>query len=314
MWQVVTSSQSFDLFAEADGGLFGSEIDALLEALTELRPVVSAPQINASNPPQNLLPFKPRNHVVSESGQVVLQSTASSPAVISRLEVPRKVNAPANSPTDLLLPRNVREPLLNLRATVMLAAESEGLRSVLVCPADPQESETVIAAPLSQLLAEYERLKVAYIEVSGEPANDAIRRKVLPIGYTFQIRRTQRFNLYEIASSLGIVRLDDWLRWWSPTIVMQEMRKMFDLVVIQAPAIITSPDVALLAAAVDGVILVATENVTSYASIEAATKRLRAANARILGVAMNPAVAAPSAFSGVKTRVREFLEAIAKGK
>ena len=95
---------------------------------------------------------------------------------------------------------------------------------------------------------------------------------------------------------------------------MQEMRKVFDLVVIQAPSITTNPDVALLAAAVDGVILVATENVTPYASMEAATKRLRAAKARILGVTLNPEAVPPSSFSGVKTRMREFIEAFGKSK
>lgn len=310
MWQVVTSPKQFELLSESEGRLFGTEIDALLEALAALQPVRPARQMTRQSAPaeapKNLLPF--RSKTVPQPA--ANKSTLPEREVISALEMPRSVQATDDS----LLPREVREALLQLRATILLAAEREGLRSVLLCDVDAQSGATELAAPLSQLLAEYERLKVAYVAVSNESANLAARRKVLPIGYTFQIRRTRRTNLYEIASSLGIVRLDDWLRWWSPSIVMQEMRKMFDLVVMQAPAITTNPDVALLAAAVDGVILVATENVTSYASIEAATKRLRAANARILGVAMNPAVAAPSAFSGVKTRVREFLEAIAKGK
>ncbi len=296
MWQVVTSPPAFEMFAEHERQLFGVEIDDLLAALASLQPITK-------RPPRNLLPFRAKK----SSGQRA--PLARDGEVISTLEIPRKVNAPDRN----LVPRDVREPLLNLRATIMLAAEAEGLRSVLLCGADPQAS-AAMAVHLSQLLAEYERLKVAYLEVSGEPPDPAVRRKVLPIGYTFQLRRTRQANLYEIASSLGVVRLDDWLRWWKPTVVMQEMRKIFDLIVIQAPSITTNPDVALLAAAVDGVILVATENVTPYASIEAATKRLRAANARILGVTLTPEAAAPSPFSGVKMRVRELLEAITKNK
>lgn len=296
MWQVVTSSQQFEMFAESERGLFGSEIDDLLAALAALQPM-------PARQPHNLLPFK------AKPGGGKVMPLVHTSEIISPLEIPRNVKAPDNA----MLPREVREPLLNLRATIMLAAEREGLRSVLVCGADPQAT-TAIAAPLSQLLAEYERLKVAYLEVSEEAPKPAVRRKVLPIGYTFQLRRTRLANLYEIASSLGVVRLDDWLRWWNPTVVLQEMRKVFDLVVIQAPSISTNPDVALLAAAVDGVILVATENVTPYASMEAATKRLRAANARILGVTLNPEAAPPSPFSGVKTRVREFIEALGKSK
>ncbi len=301
MWQVITSSQPFQTFADSDRGLFSSEIDDLLNALAALQ-AIPAPQ------PRQLLPCKPK-----KGGATAVAAARASEVigneVISAVEMPRQVNAP--KPASLSC--EMREALLGLRATIMLAAEKDGLRSILLCGADAQAS-TTIAVHLSQLLAEYERLKVACLEVSAEPAPSVARHKVLPIGYTFQLRRTRQTNLYEIASSLGVVRLDDWLRWWNPNIVLQEMRKVFDLVVIQAPPISTNPEVALLAAAVDGVIVVATENVTPYASLEATTKRLRAAQARILGVTLTPAAAAPSTFSNVKTRMRELLNALAKSK
>ena len=309
MWQVVTSPQQFEMFAESERGLFSCEIDDLLAALAALQPTgkprpqpMRQPTRPTAQHPHNLLPFK------AKDGNGKTSHLMRAGEVISTLEVPRKANAPEAPP----VPRDVREPLLNLRATIMLAAELQGLRSILVCGAEPADGATNIAATLSQLLAEYERLKVAYIEVSEETQDSLRRRKVLPIGYTFQIRRTRKANLYEIASSLGVVRLDDWLRWWNPTVVLQEMKKMFDLVVIHAPAITTNPDVALLAAAVDGVVLVATENVTSYASIDAANKRLRAANARILGVTLNQQPVAPT--TSVATRVREFITAMVKSK
>ncbi len=303
MWQVVTSAQPFALFAESERGLFGSEIDDLLAALAALQPMaqpMAQPVPLPARQPHHLLPFKAKN------GKGKTAHLARAGEVISTLEIPRKANAPA-APH---LSRDVREPLLKLRATIMLAAELQGLRSVLLCGAEPADGATNIAAPLSQLLAEYDRLKIAYIEVNEETPDP--RRKVLPVGYTFQIRRTRKSNLYEIASSLGAVRLDDWLRWWNPTVVLQEMNKRFDLVVIHAPAITTNPDVALLAAAVDGVILVATENVTSYASIDAANKRLRAAKAHIIGVTMNQEPVAPA--TSVTTRVWEFIAALVKNK
>lgn len=252
--------------------------------------------------PHKLLPFKAKN----SNGK--MSHLARAGEVIDTLEIPRKANAPEAPP----LARDVREPLLKLRATIMLAAELQGLRSVLLCGAEPADSTTNVAATLSQLLAEYERLKVAYIEINEDTQTPKMRRKVLPMGYAFQIRRTRKANLYEIASSLGAVRLDDWLRWWDPAVVLQEMNRMFDLVVIHAPAITTNPDVAQLAAAVDGVILMATENVTSYASIDTANQRLRAAKARILGVTMNQEPVAPAV--GVTTRVREFIAAMVKSK
>ena len=195
MWQVLTSPQQFEVFAESERGLFSSEIDDLLAALAALQPI-------PARQPRTLSPFK------ATTGDEKVTPLTRTREIISTLEIPRTVNAPDNS----MLPPEVREPLLNLRATIMLAAEREGLRSVLLCGADAQAT-TAIAAHLSQLLAEYERLKVAYLEVSEESPTPTVRRKMLPSGYTFQLRRTRQTNLYEIASSLGVVRLDDWLRW-----------------------------------------------------------------------------------------------------
>lgn len=301
MWQVVTSPPQLEMFAEQERRLFGSEIDDLLDVLAAWQPVL--PPARSTN----LLPFKAKSTSLRRQGPAASDVRAGD--VISVLEVPRPVNAPlAPSWSPALC-----EPLLKLRSTVLLAAEVQGLRTVLLCGAEPLAEEDV-AAHLSQSLADFDRLKIAFVDVRGEPADPQVRRKVLPIGYTFQIRRTRRANLYEIASSLGAVRLDDWLRWWSPKVVLQEMQKLFDLVVIQAPPITTHPDVALLATAVDGVILVATENVTAYANVEAATRALRAANARILGVTMNQAPAASSPLANIKSRVRELIEAIAKNR
>ncbi len=285
MWPVVTSRQPFEMFSAWESGLLGGEIDDLLAALAALQPM---PPRSA----RNLLPFKSKN------GARPAALPAPADEVISTLEIPRSVNAPMPAP----LPREVREELLQLRTTILLAAEAQGLRAVLLCGAEAAEDTNDIAAQLSQALADYDRLKIAYIEVRGDAQDPLLRRKVLPVGYTFQMRRTHKANLYEIASSLGAVRLEDWLRWWNPAVVLQEMKKMFDLVVIHAPAITTNPDVALLAAAVDGVILVATENVTSYASLDAAQQRLRAANARLLGVTTNQSPAAPRGSATARLR------------
>ncbi|MFN7931359.1 MAG: hypothetical protein U0Y68_26200, partial [Blastocatellia bacterium] len=227
---------------------------------------------------------------------------------ISVLEIPRAANVPAEPP----LAPALREQLSKLRTTVLLAMERRQLRSVLLCSADPTASTAMLAAQLSQLLAEYERLKIAYLEVIEDVPETALRRKVLPFGYTFQLRHTRLPNLCEIASSLGTVRLTDWLKWWSPTLVMQELRKRFDIVVVSAPAITRHPDVALLAAAVDGTILTAIENVTTQAQMAAAQQQLNTAQASILGVTLEPAPPLPSALATVKSRVREMIGAVVR--
>ncbi len=317
MWQVVTAShiEGQNQCSAARGGweqrLPVSEIDELIEALATLAPpsasLVAQPtrvpktfssSVPAAPPPQNL-PYFSRKAAVAVNDEV-----------ISQLEIPRAANAPAEPP----LAPAVREQLLKLRTNILLAVEQRQLRSVLICSADAAENSASVTANLSKLLAEYERLKVAYIEVIEDDRPLTSQRKILPFGYTFQIRQTKVPNLSEIASSLGPVRLNDWLQWWSPAIALQEMGKLFDVVLISAPAITAHSDVALLAGAVDGVILAATEHTTTYASLAAAQQQLRAAQAHILGVTLNQAPPAVSPLAAVKSRVRELIEAMVKNK
>lgn len=314
MWQVVTVSQQtwLALSLKTETALPTSELDSLLEAVGNWQPHISGERKPRENFLRDNLHHKQRATAkLSDdalnfrrgSERMSLRQTSG----ISSVEIPRQVNAPDDVP----LSPGVREELLRLRARVLLAAETQQLHSVLMCGAEPQLGGSSIAASLSRLLAEYERLKVAYIEVIEEQQPATGRQQMLPIGYTFQIRHTRTPNLYEIASSLGAVRIDEWLRWWNPVAALREMNEMFDLVVIHAPSITTNPDVALLAGAVDGVILEATKNVTSYASIVEADKRLRAAQANILGVTLTQEPQASPVFSTVRNRFRSLMNLIA---
>jgi hypothetical protein len=268
----------------------GAELDELIEAVVALQPSVPLAQPVAASAASHRLAGKPE------------------PAVLSELAMPRA----ANAPDDLALPPEQRAQLLTLRTTILLAAEQQQQRTILLCGVEPGAEATSPAAHLSRLLAQYERLRVAYLEVVADDPRAMNGRQRLPLGYSFQIRRTKTPNLYEIASSLGTVRLDDWLTWWGPSVVLQEMKKLFDVILIQAPAITTHAEVALLAGAVDGVILVATEHETAYASIAAAQQRLEAAQAKVLGVLLNQAAQRPSVFSALSTRLREWMEARTK--
>ena len=317
MWQVVTASQLqeqtqwLNAFAEVEQGVMRSEIDGLLAVLAAFTPRPTSLARRSTPPPHNL-PAQMAQIPGSAAPPKLLyfaQKTALpvNGEVIDVLEIPRVANAPAEPP----IARELREQLLKLRTTILLAVEQRQLRSVLLCGADPAAPAASIAAQLSKLLAEYERFKVAYIEVEGEPSPQ--QRKVLPFGYTFQIRQTKTANRCEIASSLGAIRLTDWLKWWSPTVALQELGKRFDLVVISAPSITAHSDVALLAGAVDGVILTATEHVTTYASLAEAQQRLHAAQAHILGVTLHQASTTATPAS-VKARLRSLLKTVVKSK
>ncbi|HEX4945911.1 MAG TPA: hypothetical protein VFZ34_04585 [Blastocatellia bacterium] len=316
MWQVVSASprSQSDDFDEWNTSFPCAEIDELIAVVTNWNPVAVPALLPPRKPPDekpqsslaptNVLHFKKK--VAPAVNPQAIGATIHAD-VISTLEIPPAPNSlVAAAPTPEL-----GEQLHRLRTTVLLAIEQKQLRSVLLCHADAAGIPPEVGAHLSELLADFARLKVAYLPICEDRAGTLSGRKVLPLGYTFQIRRTPQPNRYEIASSLGAVRLEDWLQWWRPSVVLREMERVFDVVVISAPSITTHPDVALLAGAVDGVILMATENVTSYEQLQQATQALQQAQAKILGVTLQQSPATTSTFSAVAARVREMFDSLA---
>ena len=319
-WEVITAPQqewfSGRLSDKPEQVLPVSEIDELVEALRSFGNW--KPEANHSSPTSPVSPLieetvVPVNYSITsgQSGQVKSSdlkeaSVTVASRVINELTIPRQANVPEPS----RLSPEVREQLLKLRATIMVEAAQRQLRSILICGATPEVSAQPMSADLSRLMAEYERLKIAYIEVV-ETDFTTPRIKVSPQRYTFRIRRTRTQNLYEIASSQGAIKLEEWLKHWTPSVVLDELKKMFDLVIIYAPAVTSNPEVALLAGAVDGVILVATENVTSFVSLGEANYRLRSAQANVLGVTLTKVPTISSTFSVVKSRMRGLMNFIA---
>ncbi len=315
MWQVVTAqpSQWSSAHLAVEREFPASEIDDLLEALGKLTPQtarrmfpVQTRKANVQVPslvPPAKKPVAPNTARPVSTTIPPHNATRVPSEVLNSFALPRKVQ----SARQTLLSPELRAQLNELRATILVAAKSQNLRTVLLCGADANDHAQQLTINLSQLLAEYERLKIAFIEVLPASSASHAASSRSQIDYTLQIRRTRQANLFEIASSRGTVQINDWLQNWEPQLVLSEMQKMFDLILISTPAITACPDVALLAAAVDGVVLVTTENVTSYASIEAAQRRLQTAQAKILGAVMHKQSDAPSKLAIVKAQVRELM-------
>ncbi|GAA1389870.1 polysaccharide biosynthesis tyrosine autokinase [Luteococcus peritonei] len=70
---------------------------------------------------------------------------------------------------------------------------------------------------------------------------------------------------------------------------LAELRSRYDRVVVDAPALLPVADASVLAAAADGVVLVARSGRTTTAQLQAARSALEPIRARILGVVMNRA-------------------------
>lgn len=72
-------------------------------------------------------------------------------------------------------------------------------------------------------------------------------------------------------------------------VLFAELDKLFDVVIVDTPPVNVVADVLSICPYVDGVILVATDNKTSYNELQAAVNQLKVADAKILGAVLNKA-------------------------
>lgn len=72
-------------------------------------------------------------------------------------------------------------------------------------------------------------------------------------------------------------------------VLFEELDKFFDVVIVDTPPVNVVADVLSICPYVDGVIIVATDNKTSYSELQAAVNQLKIADAKILGAVLNKA-------------------------
>jgi protein-tyrosine kinase len=201
-------------------------------------------------------------------------------------ELAEQVTAPRPSaPAAGLLPLELSDEFKRLRNAVLLAAETPGPQVLLVCGVEPGDGASFVTSHLGLALAEFDKLQVARFEIAaaasgeiGESAGDS---------YQVTLQRTEVPNLRVVASPQGNVALRDLLRLCDLPAMMEKLRSRFDYVLIDAPAVTAHPEVALLAAQANGVILVAQQDETKCLRIEAARGALQSAQAKVLGVVLN---------------------------
>ncbi len=71
------------------------------------------------------------------------------------------------------------------------------------------------------------------------------------------------------------------------TAALQEVKQLYDVVIIDTPPVNVVSDALILAKKVDGVLLVVHADKTNKQSAKNAVKKLRLVNANILGVVVN---------------------------
>ena len=191
------------------------------------------------------------------------------------------------------LPRELQQELLELCSEIRQATKSRPLQTLMICGVEAGVGASFVARCLSVSLAEFKQLRIALLTVVGaRPTGDRQRASSAPeavlrraVGYL--LFRTERPNLMEIASVQGDVTLTDLLCGTDLSVALQQLKQEFDFIVVDTPTVALHAEVALLAAMMDGVILVAEQHVTPLRQLDQAYHRLGKVQANVLGIVLN---------------------------
>lgn len=196
-------------------------------------------------------------------------------------------------------PRSVvSEQFRTLRSNITFSAVDKEMKTILVTSALPGDGKSTISANLATLFAQ-DGKRVLFI--------DADMRKPT-VQYTFSLTNAAGLSTVltqqrlageviresEISPNLHIMTSGpippnpaELLGSRSMTVLMNDMAQQYDLIVFDAPPVLSVTDAQLLANKVDGTLLVVNTGVTEKENIEKAKDQLENAQARILGAVMN---------------------------
>jgi capsular exopolysaccharide synthesis family protein len=190
-----------------------------------------------------------------------------------------------------------REQYRRLAATLHHAQEDTGIKVVLVASAVVGEGKTLTASNLALTFSESYKRSVLLIDGDfRRPALHIVFNIDAPSGLSEGLMAVveQKLPLYRVSQRLTILPAgkpssDPMAGLTSGRMrrVIQEAREAFDWVIIDTPPVGLLPDANLLAAMVDGAVLVVRANATPYHQVVRAIDALD--RDRLLGVVLNSA-------------------------
>jgi succinoglycan biosynthesis transport protein ExoP len=198
------------------------------------------------------------------------------------------------------------EAYRRIRANLGGPPGSEELRSIVVASAGNGEPTAVIVANLGVVLAQAGHSVVLVDANLRRPALAEIMGVFAPVGGLIQVLENDlplALALRSVAGDLpikvlGSARLppnpgdlfaslpSDLLGSPRCAAVLDELSKLADVVIIDAPPLLEDTDAAVLARSTSGVVLVTSVGATTVDQLESAARSLRAVNARLLGLVL----------------------------
>jgi succinoglycan biosynthesis transport protein ExoP len=191
----------------------------------------------------------------------------------------------------------VAEAFRSLRTNLEFADKEQPIRTILVTSSRPGEGKTTIATNLAAIYAQSGK-KVVLVDADLRRPNvhgmtgvqnrmglSTLFKAQLPIEKVWR-KRPGSDNLYVITSGSPLENPAELLSSEKMMLIMAELRKAADIVVIDSPPSVVA-DAQILSSLVDGVILVLQPGKSPIDEAQATLTQMKTAGARMLGVVFN---------------------------
>lgn len=192
------------------------------------------------------------------------------------------------------------EAYRTLRTNIEFSSLDEPLRALLVTSSEPTAEKSSAAANLAVAMADGDRAVILVDADLRRPAQHTLFDLTNEKGFTNLFRDNEAFDKPPLQTvpntSLKVLTSgplppipSQLLASKRMAVVVEKLAGLAEVVIFDAPPIITVNDASLIASQVDGVLLVVKANATKRDHVKAAKDRLEKVNARLIGAVLTNA-------------------------
>lgn len=192
----------------------------------------------------------------------------------------------------------IAEQYRTIRTNIQFAASSDHpVKSIVITSSGPSDGKSLTAANLAIVFAKSGKKTLL---LDGDMRKPTVWKTfrlsnqkglstllVSPDDIADSIQKTTIDNLSVLTSGPQPPNPSELLGSTREEVIMDQLTRLFDVIIVDMPPVVTVTDAQIVASKADGTILVAREGVSEKAALLKAKQLLEIAHARILGVVYN---------------------------